>query len=157
MWTFVLVSDICLPVCVYGSLYTVFSGCVFLTLSVWSVYSLMEVARAKCRAPSCCPRHPRWHALCPSLCPTLKPSARPLTADSAHPHLRVSHPPTPTPLYKPILMPSRPKNFTKASSSSYWQLICSVKIYYLLALKRCNHHWSSTVSCSVLPDSVCLP
>ncbi|KAK5899424.1 hypothetical protein CesoFtcFv8_008905 [Champsocephalus esox] len=29
-----------------------------LTLSVWSVCSLMEVARAKCRAPSCCPRHP---------------------------------------------------------------------------------------------------
>lgn len=94
-------------ICVFPAscalLTTHFSGCILLTLSVWSVCSLMEVARAKCRAPSCCLRHPRWHALCPSPCPTLKSSARPLTADSAHPHLRVSHPELPNSHYRPSL------------------------------------------------------
>lgn len=86
----------------------VFSGCLLLTLSVWSICSLMEVARAKCRAPSCCLRHPRWHALCPSPCLTLKSSARPLTADSAHPHLRVSHSHLPLPTTNPHYHPSHP-------------------------------------------------
>lgn len=92
-------------VCVWLVVHYMISGCVLLTLSVWSICSLMEVARAKCRAPSCCPRHPRWHALCPSPCPTLKPSARPLTADSAHPHLRVSHPHSHSPPQTPPLLP----------------------------------------------------
>lgn len=86
----------------------VFLGCLLLTLSVWSICSLMEVARAKCRAPSCCLRHPRWHALCPSPCLTLKSSARPLTADSAHPHLRVSHSHLPLPTTNPHYHPSHP-------------------------------------------------
>lgn len=99
-------------VCVWLRVHCIFSGCVLLTLSVWSVCSLMEVARAKCRAPSCCLRHPRWHALCPSPCPTLKSSARPLTADSPHPHLRVSHPQLPLPSTNPHYCPSLPTDFS---------------------------------------------
>lgn len=111
------VCDVMLCVCVYMwvwlPVHCIFSGCVLLTLSVWSVCSLMEVARAKCRAPSCCPRHPRWRALCPSPCPTLKSSARPLTADSAHPHLRVSHPQLPLPSTNPHYCPSLPTDFSQ--------------------------------------------
>lgn len=103
-----------LYVCVWLPIYCIFSGCVLLTLSVWSICSLMEVARAKCRAPSCCPRHPRWLALCPSPCPTLKPSARRLTADSAHPHLRVSH--SPLPLLPTINTPYSPQPFFRNQS-----------------------------------------
>lgn len=107
IWVSCLYMGLC--VCVWPPVHCIFSGCVLLTLSVWSVCSLMEVARAKCRAPSCCLRHPRWHALCPSPCPTLKSSARPLTADSAHPHLRVSHPQLPLPSTNPITAPVSPQ------------------------------------------------
>lgn len=98
----------CMCVNVWLNVLWVFLGCLLLTLSVWSICSLMEVARAKCRAPSCCLRHPRWHALCPSPCLTLKSSARPLTADSAHPHLRVSHSHLPLPTTNPHYHPSHP-------------------------------------------------
>ena len=107
---------VCVCVCVWLRVHCIFSGCVPLTLSVWSVCSLMEVARAKCRAPSCCLRHPRWHALCPSPCPTLKSSARPLTADSPHPHLRVSHPQLPLPSTNPITAPVSPQTTHRGQS-----------------------------------------
>ena len=112
VWLYVM----CVCVCVWLRVHCIFSGCVPLTLSVWSVCSLMEVARAKCRAPSCCLRHPRWHALCPSPCPTLKSSARPLTADSPHPHLRVSHPQLPLPSTNPITAPVSPQTTHRGQS-----------------------------------------
>lgn len=131
------------------------SGCVPLTLSVWSVCSLMEVARAKCRAPSCCPRHPRWRALCPSPCPTLKPSARPLTVDSAHPHLRVSHPPLPLPSTDPHYCPSLPTVFSQRPVRNQfkgpigWLALCivvpSCTTYLSLDHKRCSHYRSSSM------------